>query len=106
MAPFIAIITSKSSLLSYYTISSMNEGYLCPYLSDATINDTLCCCYYSVELNLTQVRGPLNIHAEFVKKLLKIWVKELLLVMIAINGAIKKHVIYKCLDILGSLMLP
>jgi len=66
----------------------MNEGYLCPYLSDATINDTLCCCYYSVELNLTQVRGPLNIHAEFVKKLLKIWVKELLLVMIAINGAI------------------
>lgn len=42
----------------------------------------------SVELNLTQVRGPLNIHAEFVKKLLKIWVKELLLVMIAINGAI------------------
>jgi hypothetical protein len=45
-----------------------------------------------VELNLTQVRGPLNIHAEFVKKLLKIWVKELLLVMIAINGAIN-HVI-------------
>ena len=41
----------------------MNEGYLYPYLSDATINDTLCCCYYSVELNLTQVRGPLNIHA-------------------------------------------
>jgi hypothetical protein len=58
----------------------MNEGYLCPYLSDATINDTLCCCYYSVELNLTQVRGPLNIHAEFVKKLLKI---SLLLMFVA-----------------------
>ena len=31
---------------------------------------------------------PLIIHAEFVKKLLKIWVKELLLMTIAINSAI------------------